>query len=193
MLTDTKRKRGDVNQLQMFPETSECWKRTLSKAARSTWACPRQSGRETQQHNYCSWELTRVLERVGPGYLPSPSSTTAWITMGNTPRSRSKFNFKEKDRFHHVAQRQTAAHRQTRGGWGGCSRLPLSTRWSRFWRRAWRTAGSPPACSAPFQRPATGSSGCTCTHRTPESTPHMFCHQGNVPVLPCVMRGENLN
>lgn len=29
--------------------------------------------------------------------LPSPSSTTAWITMGNTPRSRSKFSFKRKE------------------------------------------------------------------------------------------------
>lgn len=30
------------------------------------------------------------------GDLPSPSSTTAWITMGNTPLSRSKFSFKGK-------------------------------------------------------------------------------------------------
>ncbi len=32
--------------------------------------------------------------------LPSPSSTTAWITMGNTPRSRSKFSFKRKEFYY---------------------------------------------------------------------------------------------
>lgn len=48
-----------------------------------------------------------VLEQICSCYLPSPSSTTAWITMGNTPRSRSKFSFKEKDRLHKVARRKT--------------------------------------------------------------------------------------
>lgn len=49
------------------------------------------------------------------------------------------------------------------------SRLPLSTRWNRFWKTAWRTAGSPLACSAQFQRPATDSLGCTCTQYATEN------------------------
>lgn len=32
-------------------------------------------------------------------HIPSPSSTTAWMTIGKTPRSRSKFSWK--DRAHH--------------------------------------------------------------------------------------------
>ena len=46
----------------------------------------------------CTISLSRKkhIMMTNSSILPSPSSTTAWITMGNTPRSRSKFNFKRK-------------------------------------------------------------------------------------------------
>lgn len=53
-----------------------------------------------------------VPEQICSCDLPSPSSTTAWMTMGNTPRSRSKFSFKEKDRLHKVAGRKTGVSAQ---------------------------------------------------------------------------------
>lgn len=139
--------------------------------------------------------------------LPSPSSTTAWITMGNTPRSRSKFSFKgrgtnisqisfyayfnksksllihDSDLCKRWADLPTKNQHRWRlfvyvvmcesvTNWAGCCRyshLPLSTRWNLFWTMAWRTAGSPLACNAQFQRPVMDSLGCTCTQHVNES------------------------
>lgn len=110
--------------------------------------------------------------------LPSPSSTTAWITIGNTPRSRSKFSFKGKDTFIYIFSLTLANTQQPQ--WRPCVdvmsysvttstnrcsylHLLLSTRWNQSWRMAWRTVGSPLACNALFQIPVMDFSDYTCT------------------------------
>lgn len=171
MLKDKKRNRCNLNDLQMFPVQTKNDLPEHVLFQRPPIVHERVQGSLEKEQQSWSWpQLLKqlsvlvtlwVLEQICSCYLPSPSSTTAWITMGNTPRSRSKFNFKEKDRFNNAAQRKATVI----GKQGRCSRLLLSTRWNRFWKRAWRTAGSPPAYNAPFQRPARGSLGCTCTQR----------------------------
>lgn len=120
-----------------------------------------------------------------PQDLPSPSSTTAWITMGNTPRSRSKFSFMERESTYKSYNRckcntialvylavlstppRTTVKKKTKKN---SLHLPLSNHWSLFWKTAWRTVGSLLACNAQFQRPSMDLLGCTCITKITKHT-----------------------
>lgn len=79
--------------------------------------------------------------------------------MGNTPRSRSKFSWKGNGCARLVTEKLRLTVIEIAFN---CRylHLPPSTRWSRSWTRAWRTADSRPSCSEQFQRPEMDSSGC---------------------------------
>lgn len=66
--------------------------------------------------------------------------------------------------------------------------LPLSTHWNLFWKTAWRTAGSPLACNAPFQRPWTDPLACTYTYNDTdlETSPSIQSKDKN-----CSLQGKN--